>query len=352
MNVSDKRMKIGIIMGGLSSEKEISLESGRHVYNQLDSEKYKKIPLFLDDESRFWLLPEALVWLNTCTDIKSQVEKEAERVRFEQLPKKIDFAFLALHGKFGEECVPALFEVVDIPNNSAGVLGGAIGMDKYFQRILLREAGLDVPKHFGIDINDWQSKKEKIVKEIKEEIGFPCIVKPSREGCSFGLTKVIEETEMDAAFKNAFNYDNLILVEEFFEGREITTTVLGNDEAYALLPTETPSKGDYLTLEEKFLPGDAQMITPPNLPEQIINKIQQDCVKAYKTMGLKVFSRIDGFYTSEGRFVILEPNTPPGLTPSTCIFHQAAEAGMTPTQFFDKVIQLGLEAHQQKIGPL
>jgi D-alanine-D-alanine ligase len=353
-------LKIGILMGGLSSEKEISLESGRHVYNSLNTPKYKPIPIFIDHKAFFWQITESLLWLNTCTDIEEQLE-EAEKINYENLSSKIDFAFLTAHGKFGEECLPALLHLLKIPTNVSGVLGGAINMDKFFQRKLLLAHGLDVPKTVGIEKENAGYKitylsqnkfavtetltKTKLLAKLTEQLNHHLIIKPSREGCSLAVNKVNNEADLENALEEAFKHDNLILAEEFLYGKEITTTVIGNENPFALTPSETPSKGDYLTVEEKFLPGDAQMITPPNLTAEVIKKIKADCVRAYQTLELSVFSRLDGFWTNDQRFVILEPNSPPGLTPSTCVFHQAAEEGWSPTDFLEKVINLGFSAH-------
>jgi D-alanine-D-alanine ligase len=327
---------IGIFFGGRSSEREISLESGRHVYNNLDTSRYKRIPIFVDGQGYLWKIPEVLLWMNKTEDIVDNLSA-AEQISFGKLPKLIDFAFLTLHGKYGEDCFPGLLRVLDIPNNSGGVLGGALSMDKFMQRKVLRASGLVVPDHFAIHYKQPLTDCEVRIQEI----GFPLIVKPSREGCSLAITKVASRTDLEVALEEAFEYDNLVLLEEYLVGKEITTTVLGNENPYALLPTETPSKGSFLTVEEKFLPGDAKMITPPDLPQEVIETIQEQCVRAYKALDIKVFARIDGFWTEDERFVILEPNTIPGMTPSTCVFHQAAEEGMSPGDFFDKIIELG-----------
>ncbi len=330
---------IGIFFGGRSSEREISLESGRHVYNNLDRSKYTRIPIFVDGQGCLWKIPEALLWMNKTEDIVENLSV-AEQLSFSQLTELIDFAFLTLHGKYGEDCFPGLLRILNISNNSGGVLGGALSMNKFMQRKILRSVGLHVPDHLAIHDKDQLTDYEDRIKEIE----FPLIVKPSREGCSLAISKVNSMEELVPALEAAFKYDNLVLVDEYLEGKEITTTVIGNEDLYALLPTETPSKGAFLTVEEKFLPGDAKMITPPDLPRKIIESIQEQCVKAYQALDIKVFARIDGFWINDSRFVILEPNTLPGMTPSTCVFHQAAEAGMTPSQFFDKVIELGFSS--------
>ncbi len=268
------KLKIGLFLGGKSSEKEISLESARHVYNNLDEHKYEKILLFVDRNNQIYLIGEPLLWMNTTSDIESNLKKEGERIYFEDLKKTIDFAFVAMHGKFAEDAFPGLFEVLNIPSNGAGVLGGSLSMDKEKQRLLLKAAGLNVPKYIAVKQEASKELTNLRIKELKNEIkktiGYPCIVKPSREGSSTALARPSNEEELRIALTEAFKYDNTVLVEEALSGKEVTTTVIGVDEPYALLPTETPAKGDFLTAQEKFLPGDARMITPPNLPKEVI----------------------------------------------------------------------------------
>lgn len=347
-----KKLKVAVIMGGLSSEKEISLESGRHIYNNLNREKYEVTPVFLDDEGTFWEIEENLVWMNTTADVKNALKTGGKRLFFEDL-KKFDFVFLGLHGKYVEDgCLQGLLEILGVSYNGPGVLGGALGMNKYVQRIFLKKGGLTIANYEMIGDKEWERNKNKEMEKVKNSIGYPCIIKPTREGCSTAISKVKDDDSFQKAVSIALKWDKEILVEEdLSSGIEVTTTVLGNDNPFALLPTETPKRGDFLTLEEKFLPGDAQMITPPHLPKKDIEIIQEESVKAYKALGLKVYTRIDGFWKDK-KLYILEPNTLPGVTPSTCVFHQAAEAGMNATQFFDKVIDLSLEAHSGKIGPL
>ena len=342
-------MKVAVVMGGISSEKEISMESGRHIYNNLDRDKYIVTPVFMSQNGKIFIVNENLVWMNTTKDIEISLKTGARQIFYEDL-KQFEFIFLGLHGKFGEDgCMQGLLEILDLPYNGPGVLGAALGMNKLIARKLLAFAGLTVPKTITVDKN---SDNAEILLKVKEEIGFPCIVKPTREGCSTALAKAINEKELVKAINEALKWDNQALVEEdLSSGIEVTTTVLGNEEVDAFLPTETPKKGAFLTLEEKFLPGDAQMITPPHLPKKVIEKIQIESIKAYQALGLKVYTRIDAFW-KDRRLYILEPNTLPGVTPSTCVFHQAAEAGLNATQFFDKIIDLSLEAHRAKIGPL
>jgi D-alanine-D-alanine ligase len=185
------------------------------------------------------------------------------------------------------------------------------------------------------------------------------MVKPGREGSSTALHKVRSRSEIELSFKDAFVYDKRILVEEELKGMELTTLVYGFGEVVrALPPSQLLKGGDFLTAQEKFLPGGAQMITPPPVPAEVVAKIQEESIKAYKAIGLKIYSRIDSFLegdyslASTCKVIILEPNNPPAMTPSTALWLQAAEAGFNSSQFLDELINISLRAHREKLGPL
>ncbi len=345
------RMRVGVILGGMSSEREISLESGRHVFHNLDPAKYVGVPIFMDLEGRLWEIALTHLVQNTTSDIADRLD-EATPIPYEDLRERIDFAFIGLHGKYGEDgCLQGMLELIGVPYNGSGVLGSAIGMDKAFQRRVLAAAGLRVPKHLAVSEEDWEQRNGDTVEIIEDTIGYPCVVKPTREGCSTGLSVVREAGQLAPAVEAALAWDRACLIEELLQGIEVTTTVIGNQELEALLPTETPAQGEFLTVEEKFLPGEGEMITPARLPDELLRKVQNTAVEAFRALGLRVYARFDAF-VEDGEVVITEPNTLPGLTPSTMVFHQAAEAGMDPIQFIDRVIQLSLQAHAEKKGPL
>lgn len=347
-----KRLRVGVVMGGMSSEREISLESGRNIYFSLNPHKYEGIPIFLDEEGGLWQIPLQLVVQNTTSDIADRLADEATRIAYEQVRTVADFIYIGLHGKYGEDgCLQGLLELLDVPYTGSGVMASAIGMDKHMQRRLLVAAGIEVPKYLPVSERDWENSREETLEEVEASLRYPCVVKPTREGCSTGLSVVRERGQMDAAMENAFQWDTTVLVEELLEGMEITCGVMGNRELMAFPPTETIRRGEFLTVEEKFLPGEGENITPARLPEEGIRRVQEVMVQAYRALGLKAYARMDGFVV-DGEVIVTEANTLPGMTPSTCIFHQAAEVEMSPMEFIDRVIELSLEAHAHKKGPL
>lgn len=346
------RLRVGVIMGGMSWEREISLESGRNIYHNLDLSKYEGVPIFLDSKGRLWEMTLPLLVQNTTADIEARLEKEATRIPYEKLKELVGFVYIGLHGKYGEDgCLQGLLELLGIPYTGSGILASAIGLDKHMTRRLLAAAGIRAPRYLAISERAWHEQREEMEKEIEETLGYPCVVKPTREGCSIGLSVVREGEGLAPAMEKAFQYDITCLVEELLRGTEITCGVIGNENPIVFLPTETPPRGDFLTLEEKFLPGEGENITPARLPQEMIEKVQKVMLQAYKALGTKVYARIDGFVV-DGEVIVTETNTLPGMTPSTCIFHQAAEEGMSPMDLITKVIELSLEAHSKKKGPL
>ncbi len=338
-------LRVGVIFGGSSSEGEVSLESGRHLYQNLDAEHYTGTPIFLSKKHELWELPLKLVLMNTVEDIERALASEGIRIPYETLKEKVDFVLLALHGKYGEDgCLQGLLELLGIPYSGSGVLASAIGMDKPTTRRFLAAAGITTPRYILVRRNELP---------VTAPFPLPWIVKPTREGCSTGLSKVTDASQLSGALEKAFQWDTTIMIDEFIDGMEVTTTVFGNGHTTALLPSETPASGQaaYLTLEDKFLPGQAAMITPARLSPELLAAVQATSVQSYIALGLKGYARIDGFVRTDD-VIMNEVNTLPGATPSTCLFQQAAAAGMTPTDFVTKIIELGLDAHAKKKGPL
>lgn len=348
----ESKLRVGVVLGGMSSEKEISLESGRNIYFNLNPSKYEGIPIFLDSQGGFWQIPLQLLVQNTTVDIEERLEEEASRISYEELKSVVDCVYIGLHGKYGEDgCLQGLLELIGLPYVGSGVMASAIGMDKHAQRRLLASAGLRVPSYLVLSEREWQENAEEMLGQVGDTLGYPCVVKPTREGCSTGLSVVRGPEGIGPALENAFRWDATALIEEALVGMEITCGIIGNRELTALAPTETIRKGDFLTVEEKFLPGEGENITPARLPEETIRKVQDVMMEAYRALGLKIYARLDGFVV-DGEVIVTEANTLPGMTPSTCIFHQAAEAGLSPLEFIDRVIELSLEAHAHKKGPL
>lgn len=349
------KMRVGIILGGMSSEKEVSLNSGRNVYDNLDRERYEPVPIFMDGEGRLWLIPWQLVSQNTTTDIADHLETEARRISYEGLRDEIDFAFISLHGKYGDDgCIQGLLEILGIPYTGPGVLASAVGMDKEAQQKVLKAAGIDVPASMTVTEAEWLQDTEMARKRITDTFAVPFVVKPIREGSSMGVTIVREPGMLDAAMTGAFAWDRVALVEEFLEGTEFSCIVLDSEEGPEILGvTEIHPQSDFFSYDDKYMPGRCSKFTPPrNIPAPVVDRIKQQVVAAFMTLGFRSYGRIDGFVLKDGRVLITDPNSSSGMAPSSFFFEQAAEAGMLPSMILSELIEISVRIHDGKKGPL
>lgn len=350
-----KKLRVGIISGGMSSEREVSLNSGRNVYDNLDNELYEGKPIFMDEHGHLWVITWQLVSQNTTVDISERLAKEARRISYEDLKKEIDFAFISLHGKYGDDgCIQGLLELLGIPYTGPGILASALGMDKHMQQTLLKAEGLGVPDSIIVREREWMVNKEAVKKRITKHFTFPVFTKPTREGSSVGVTGVKDEISLERGIEDALKYDNSVLVEEYLDGIEFSCIVLEDDGvARPLDLTEIYPQSEYYTYDDKYMPGRCRKLTPPkNIAPDVIEKIKTEVLKAYHTLGFRSYGRIDGFLTKDGRILITDPNSSSGMAPSSFFFEQAASTGMLPTMIITKLIQNAIKIHQEQKGPL
>jgi D-alanine-D-alanine ligase len=350
-----KKLRVGVILGGMSSEKEVSLNSGRNVFDNLDREAYDPRAIFMDGEGRFWVIPWQLISQNTTKDITERLDTEARRISYEDLKTEIDFAFISLHGKFGEDgCLQGLLELLAIPYTGPGVLASALGMDKHIQQRILQAAGIGVPESALVREEAWQTDPERVIKTILTRFRPPLFTKPPREGSSIGVTLVRDEESLAGGIEKALLWDRAVLVEEFLEGTEFSSIILEEDgEPRALELTEITPQSEYFTYDDKYMPGRCRKFTPPkNIAPAIADKIKQEAVRAFKALGFRSYGRIDGFYLNDGRILITDPNSASGMAPSSFFFEQAACAGMLPAMIISRLIENALAIHSGKSGPL
>ena len=349
------KLRVGVILGGMSSEREVSLNSGRNVHDNLDREAYAPVPVFMDGEGRLWVIPWQLVSQNTTTDITERLEEEARRICYERLKEEIDFAFLSLHGKFGEDgCMQGLLELLGIPYTGPGVLASALGMDKHIQQRILQAAGIGVPESLLVHEPEWRNDREGVIRSLFARFKLPVFTKPQREGSSIGVTLVQDEESIAGGIEEALKWDRAVLVEEFLDGIEFSSIILEEDgEIRALEVTEITPQSDYFTYDDKYMPGRCRKFTPPrNIPPHVVAAIKQEAVRAFRALGFRSYGRIDGFHLKDGRILITDPNSSSGMAPSSFFFEQAACAGMLPSRILSRLIENALVIHRGKHGPL
>ncbi len=352
-----KKLRVAVLLGGPSREREISLESGRNIIYKLSPHQYETTPIFVDIHTDLYTITTAQLVLNSTKEITEHIQPD-QQITWHSLKETFDFVFIALHGGVGENgSVQGMLEMLGVPYNGSSVLASALCMDKYKTAQYLKAAGFETPKQVLVPKKQWDNTKENLLEEIRATIPAPYIVKPTDDGCSMMVQKVAKK-DLETAIAAIFSQGKTTaLIEEYITGMELTVGVIGNDIPHALPPSQAIANAGILSIEEKFLPGAGENQTPAPLNQSAHQLIKETMERAYKELGCKGYARIDCFYQTakessigKERVIILEINTLPGMTPATCIFHQAAEIGMKPMEFIDKIINYGLEEHgnQQK----
>lgn len=422
-----KKIRVAVVMGGYSSERHISVESGRNVYEKLSSSaKYEPIPVFLSGDSenfQLFQIPVNLMLKDNADDIREKVfhysvhpiikniiqdcvsitQKyttsdnvlEPRELSFHDLAEIADVVFIALHGRPGEDgALQKNLEAVGLPYNGSGIESSQITINKYETNERLLKHGFHIARHTLANIADWKTNSEGFVKSILSNFKFPIIAKPVDDGCSSAVKKIKTEAELLAFAQLIFRKDeelslaeasllNLKLKEEFPRKQQflIEELIERKDAAHFLEVTggllthiddhgkriyeifeasETLSEGDVLSLEEKFLAGEGQNITPARYAKdekerkRISDIVKSEFKKAAEILNIEGYARIDAFVRiyKDGNVevIFIEVNSLPGMTPATCIFHQSAIAGYKPFEFIDKILEYGIQKKLQPAG--
>lgn len=355
-----KKIRVGLLFGGKSSEHEISLLSAKAVIDAIDRDKYEVILIGIDKNGE-WHLRDAAQFLAHAHDPKQihfSGKKEAVAVVPKEQGKKIvslnqqsgdlaiDVIFPILHGMNGEDgTVQGILKIAEIPFVGAGVLGSAVGMDKDVMKRLLRDAKIPTAKFLVFQQHESsQISFEKVV----EQLGFPVFVKPASAGSSIGVVKVKKQEDFRPALEKAFQYDRKILIEEYIIGREIECAVLGNEHPIVSLPGEVIPHDEYQTYETKYYENRLTLKTPAQLDPLILSKVQMTALNAYKVLCCEGMARVDLFLKENGDVVVNEINTIPGFT-STSVYPKLWEAtGVSYSEIIDRLIHLAFDRFEKE----
>ena len=312
-----EKIRLALLSGGVSSEREVSLNSGKQVFDALDKDKYD-ITLY-----------------DPKTDLKKLVIAS----------DKIDAALIILHGPFGEDgTVQGLLDLLDIPYQGAGVLGSAMAMNKLVAKRLYKGAGVPTPSYLSFSMTDTIDPLKVI-----HALDLPLVVKPACAGSSVGMTIVKVAKDLQEAIKLSFQHDDTIIIEKYIKGLELTCGVLGNEDLEALPIIEIiPGEGhEFFDYTAKYTAGVTREICPARIDDTITKKAQELAIKAHQALFLKGYSRTDMILDGQN-LSVLETNTIPGMT-ATSLFPQSAEvAGYSFTRLLDKLIKLSIQEHKKQ----
>nr|WP_321231544.1 D-alanine--D-alanine ligase [uncultured Psychroserpens sp.] len=324
------KKNIAIIMGGFSSEYEISLKSGQVVYDTLDSSKYNayRIHIFKDK----WVL---------VSDMNEEfpIDKNDFSVMINETKITFDCVFNAIHGSPGEDgFMQGYFELLNIPHTSCGMYQAALTFNKRDCLSALKPYGIKTAESYFVNLGD-AIDEDAIINKV----GLPCFVKANRAGSSFGITKVYKKEELQNALEVAFKEDDEVIIEAFLDGTEVSVGVIKYKGEIIVLPiTEIVSENDFFDYKAKYL-GESQEITPARIDDDKAQKVIAIAKKVYEVLRLEGFSRSEYIFKN-GEPHLLEVNTVPGLTAASILPQQAAEAGISMSELFENAIESSLNS--------
>jgi len=293
--------RVGVLLGGRSAEREVSLKSGTLVLNALRSGGVDAHPF--DPAER---------------GIDEMIDEHFERV------------FIALHGRFGEDgTLQGVLEWLGIPYTGSGVLGSALAMDKIRAKLLWQASGVATPPYERLEAG-------ADLRGVAERLGLPLMVKPANEGSSIGMSKVRRADALDEAFALAVNYDREVIAEKFIEGIELTAGILG-DQPLPLIKLETPR--EFYDYQAKYVSDDTRYILPCGLPAGEERALQALCLKAFHALGCRGWGRVDLMLDRAGKPYLLEVNTAPGMTDHSLVPMAARAVGLSNEDLCIKILE-------------
>jgi D-alanine-D-alanine ligase len=340
------RLRVAVLLGGRSSEHEISVVSGRSVLEALDPDRYETVSIGIGQDGRWELVagsngsePAALPAATTAAETLPVPTAAGSAPA---TLGAVDVVLPVLHGPFGEDgTVQGLLELAGVPYVGAGVTASALCMDKDLFKAVLRDRGIPVTRNITLRTGD----------AVENPFGYPVFVKPARLGSSVGISKVREEAELEAAVELARRHDEKVLVEEFVPGVEIEVGVLGNREPVASLPGQVVSHfNDWYDYSSKYDEGGSDLLVPPpTLSAEQCERAQQLAVEAFVATDCEGMARVDFFVREEsGEVVVNELNTIPGFTATSFYTRLFEASGIPYRELLDRLVELALERHERK----
>ena len=348
-----KKLKLGVIFGGMSTENEVSCVSGVSVIKNLNKDKYDIFPIYIDKNGNWFEVQN----IETNEKIGEELEDKITIDNVMEYLKTFDVIFPVLHGLYGEDgTIQGVFELLKIPYVGCGVLASSVGMDKVYTKIIFDKAGIKQTKYVYLrkykddyiyideNFNERVLNLEDISKIIIEKLKYPMFVKPSNSGSSVGINKVNNREELEKAIVEASEFDRKILIEEGINGREVECAVLGNEEVISSCVGEIIAADEFYSYDAKYNNQESKTLIPANISKEKSEEIQKLAIKAFKSIDGKGLSRVDFFIENETeKIYINEINTLPGFTNISMYPKLFNQDGIGYTELLDKLIELSLK---------
>jgi len=376
-----KRLRVGVLYGGRSSEHEVSVASAASVFANLDRQRYEPVAIRIERDGR-WVLADRPPSAPSAADVIEQMRNDTVRRGGREviLPARpgeetllvvdrrstrdddveaaaavtglsLDVVFPVLHGPYGEDgTVQGLLELANVSYVGCGVLASATAMDKAVAKTLFRARGLPVPDWLVIRRHEWQAHPDAVATTVAEQLPYPVFVKPANMGSSIGITKVTDREGLGPAIDAALGFDRKVIVEAAVpNAREIECAILGNEEAQASVPGEIVSAREFYDYEAKYLDAGSRLEIPAALDAGTIDEIRRTAIAAFDAIDGAGLARVDFLLDREsGRLFVNEINTLPGFTTISMYAKLWAATAIDYPALVDRLIALALERHTAK----
>ena len=381
-----RRLRVGVVYGGRSSEHEVSLASAATIFANLDRERYEPIPIKIERDGH-WFLADSPPSPTSAAEMIEQarsraherspihreihplvypggetlaiIERDVTTTTSESEKSHhalisaltLDVIFPIVHGPYGEDgTLQGLFELLNIPYVGAGVLGAAVGMDKSIMKAVFLERGLPVVNHETVLRREWRQDKGELLTQLTGRLDFPLFVKPANLGSSIGISRTTDRAALSTAIDLAAEYDRKIVIEEGVAPcREIECALIGNDIPEASLPGEVITSRGFYDYEAKYLDNRSEMVIPAVLTVSEVKKITSLAIAAFRSVDCAGMARVDFLVNSDsGRIFVNEINTHPGFTTISMFAKMWAASGVSYSALLERLIALAIKRHVEK----
>lgn len=348
----NRRLRLGVLFGGRSSEHEVSIMSARSILSEVDTDRFETVPLGITRGGSWLTEAETRVRLE-------RVEAEGSHSLGEETQPgllgsgkaladlaTVDVVFPIVHGAQGEDgSLQGFLELANLPYVGSGIAASALGMNKALMRQSFAAAGLPQPRH--LVLRDHQLRGGGADDRIEREIGFPCFVKPANGGSSVGVSRVASRAELAGALELAARHDHTVLVEHALAGREVECAVLGNAEPEASPLGEIRARDGFYSYTAKYEDDSADLVIPAAVSGEAAQHVQRDALKAFRALGCAGLARVDFFVdeetAGEPQIHVLEVNTLPGFTPISMYPRLWMETGLSYAELITRLVELALD---------
>lgn len=361
-----KRLRVAVLMGGPSPERDVSLQTGGQIVNALDPRRYQVLPVEITQDGKWLPRPDLRPLTDgdpgtrehgnanpgraLIQDAASKIQDRALAIDRAVARDQVDVAFIAMHGPYGEDgTVQGLLELLGIPYTGSGVLASALAMDKLRSRQLFEWHGIPVPAYLSVTAADW-GDRGYVQRQTAQHLGYPCVVKPNAVGSSIGVSLVRDPPALDSAVDAAFAHGPLVLIEEYVDGTEITCGIVDDPHtgSPAALPLiEVIPHADFYDYQAKYASGGSDHVIPARVSDEVTRRAQALALRAYQALGCEGMSRVD-MIVRDKDIVVLEVNTIPGMTSTSLLPDAARAAGIEFPRLLDRIIRSALRRSQPR----